>query len=74
MKRDNLAHLPLYPEERATHNPTAEQVFKLFSLTQRHTLIKDGEPVHTFEPELTELRRQVLGLLDVPEEAYRQAL
>ena len=74
MARDNLDHLPLYPEERATQHPTAEQVFKLFSLVQRHTLTEDGNEVRTFQADLTDLQRQVLGLLGVPEEAYRQAL
>ena len=71
MARENLDHLPLYPEERATHNPTAEQIFKLFSLVQRHTLTEDGNEVRTFEADLTELQHQVLKLLEVPETAYR---
>jgi len=71
MGRQGVEALPLYPEERTTHRPTAEQVFRLFSLTQRHILEHDGEPTRTFEPELTELQQQVLELLGVPENAYR---
>ncbi|MFN2182741.1 MAG: hypothetical protein ACK2UU_02060, partial [Anaerolineae bacterium] len=63
--------LPLYPEERRNCRPTAEQVFRLFSLTQRHVLKYEGQPPRTFEAELTPLQRQVLGLLGVPEHAYR---
>jgi transposase len=46
-------------------------VDSLFSLMQRHLLKYQGETVHTFEPELTDLQRQVLTLLGVPETVYR---
>jgi transposase len=67
-----IDELPLYPEERTTRRPTAEQVFRLFSLAQRHTLGEHGHPVRTFHPNLTSLQLQVLGLLGVPEEAFRR--
>ena len=73
MQREALDALPLYPEERSTRRPTAEQVLRLFSLTQRHVLEHEGQPLRTFEAELTPLQRQVLGLLGVPEHAYRTA-
>lgn len=71
MQREEIDELPLYPEERRTRRPTAEQIFRLFSLTQRHTLQRCGRDVHVFSPELTELQRQVLQLLGVPESVYR---
>lgn len=71
MERQGIETLPLYPEERATHRPTAEQVFRVFSLTQRHILEHDGQQIRTFEPQFTELQQQVLDLLGVPENAYR---
>jgi transposase len=71
MQRQGVDSLPLYPEERTTQRPTAEQIFRLFRLMQRHLLKYKGETVHTFEPELTDLQRQVLTLLGVPETVYR---
>ena len=71
MKREAIAQLPLYPEQRQCVHPTTEQVLRLFSLTQRHTLIDDDSPVQIFDAELTELQRQVLRLLGVPLLAYR---
>ena len=71
MQRQGVDSLPLYPEERTTQRPTAEQIFRLFSLMQRHLLKYKGETVHIFEPELTDLQRQVLTLLGVPETVYR---
>ncbi len=73
MQREGIAELPLYPEERQTQRPTAEQILRLFSLVQRHSLQQERQTVHTFNPELTELQRQVLGLLGVPASAYRSA-
>lgn len=71
MQREEVQTLPLYPEERTTQRPTAEQVFRLFSLTQRHVLEQEGEIVRTFEPQLTDLQRHLLALLGVPESVYR---
>jgi len=70
MQRDGVETLALYPEERDTPRPTAEQMFRLFSLSQRHVLEHDGQHVRSFEPELTDLQRQVLDLLGVPRKAY----
>ena len=70
MQREGLPNLPLYPEERTTQRPTAEQVLRLFTLAQRHVLCRDNKDVRVFEPELTDLQQQVLALLKVPETAY----
>ena len=71
MKRDGLSELPLYPEQRHCHRPTTEQVLRLFSLAQRHRLTQAGQTVQLFDVALTDLQRQILGLLGVPESAYR---
>jgi transposase len=70
MAREGISELPLYPEERVTSRPTSEQVFRLFSLTERHTISRDGETVQAFDPDLTDLQKQVLGLLGVPLISY----
>jgi transposase len=70
MRREKIDELPLYPEERMSRRPTTEQVFRLFSLVERHVLMRRGETVQLFQPRLTELQREVLGLLGVPRSAY----
>ena len=72
MEREGLTDIPLYPEERANRRPTAEQILKLFSLVERHALIENGREVQRFEPHLTDLQKQVLALLGVPQTAYRR--
>ena len=71
MQREGIESLPLYPEERTTQRPTAEQIFRLFSLTQRHVLTQEGQQIRTFEPQLTALQSQVLTLLGVPKADYQ---
>jgi transposase len=73
MQHEGIQELPLYPEERKTQRPTAEQILRLFSLTQRHKLQQEGNTIRTFNPELTDLQRQVLALLKVPISTYRSA-
>ena len=71
MKRHDIEQLPLYPEQRQCIHPSTEQVLRLFSLAQRHTLIDEALPVQVFDTELTDLQRQVLMLLGVDQHAYR---
>ncbi len=70
MQRAGVTELRIYPEERTCHRPTAEQVFRLFSLTARNVLILAGKDVRILDPELTDLQRQVLRLMGVPPSAY----
>lgn len=72
MARQKIEELPLYPEERLTRRPTAEQILRLYSLIQRHRLMKNGNEVQAFEPELTDLQQQVLALLQAPLSVYRR--
>jgi transposase len=71
MKRERLKELPLYPEQRSCKRPTTEHILRLFSLAQRHTLIRRGRIAQVFPAELTELQCQVLALLGVPDNAFR---
>lgn len=73
MERGGIPQLPLYPEDRTCRRPTTEKVLRLFSLAQGHVLQKEGRVVQVFQPELTELQRQVLELMGVPRQAYRLA-
>ncbi len=71
MQREGIQELPLYPEERGSRRPTAEQILRLFSLLERHTVLSNGQVIQVTEPELTDLQKQVLHLLGVPQQVYR---
>lgn len=73
MARQSIEELPIYPEQRQCAHPTTEQVLRLFSLAERHQLMQHGRTVQVFQPALTELQRQVLALLGVPQAAYTSA-
>ena len=70
MQVAQIEQLPLYPEARACRRPTTEHILRLFSLAERVTVLSGTEIVRVFPPELTELQRQLLGLLGVPASAY----
>lgn len=70
MKRRRLKELPIYPEQRLCKRPTTAQILRLFSLAERHTLLRAEKPVQSFPPQLTDLQRQTLDLLGVPERAF----
>jgi transposase len=73
MRERGIESLPLYPEERVTKRPTAEQIFRLFTAVQRHEVWHRGHPTTAFEPTLTDLQAEVLSLLGVPPSAYTNA-
>jgi hypothetical protein len=52
---------------------TAEQVLGLFSLAERHQLLRHGNTVQVFRALLTEPRCQALALLGIPPSAYKAA-
>jgi len=70
MRREGITRLPIYPEQRLCERPTTEQILRLFSLAERHTLLRNGKSAQVFYPELTDLQQQVLGLLGVPDRAF----
>lgn len=70
MQQNNIAELPLYPEQRECEHPTTEQILRLFSLATRHKLSKGAHTLHIFQVEFTDLQRQLLSLLGVPEQAF----
>jgi transposase len=70
MQREGIPDLPIYPEQRQCRRPTTEQILRLFSLAERHTLLARGRTVQVFHPDLSELQCQVLTLLGVPTQAY----
>ena len=69
-----LSELSLYPEDRGCTAPTTARILEIFTGVARHELAApDGTVLRTFQPELTQLQRQVLDLLDIPTSVYRPA-
>jgi transposase len=70
MKREKIKELPIYPEQRLCKRPTTEQILRLFSLAERHTLLRDDKLIQSFPPKLTDIQLQTLDLLGVPAKAF----
>jgi len=66
MGREGVESLPLYPEGRACHRPTARRVIDLFEDVQRHELTAGKRPAVVFTTELTRLQHEILRLLGMP--------
>jgi hypothetical protein len=71
MQSQGIEELPLYPEDRPCRRPAARRIFQLFSHAQRNLLFDGEGVVQVFEPQLTELQRQVLQLLKLPESIFQ---
>jgi transposase len=74
MKREGIKTLPIYPEERSCERPTTEHILRLFAYCQREVLTQGDKLVQVFNVELSNLQRQVLALLGVPESAFNPRL
>ncbi len=71
MAHAGLTELSLYPEDRGCTAPTTARILEIFASVARHQLTApDGTVLRTFQPELTGLQHQVLGLLDIPTSVY----
>ena len=74
MTAAGLTELSLYPEDRGCTAPTTARILEIFAGVARHELAApDGTTLRTFHPELTDLQRQVLDLLDIPTAVYSPA-
>ncbi len=70
MQRRKLASIPIYPESRACPAPTVFDVVRLFRTVERYEVQSNNNTI-VFPAELTDARRQVLKLLEIPVSAYQ---
>jgi hypothetical protein len=74
MTNAGLTELSFYPEDRGCTAPTTARILEIFTGVARDELTApDATTLRTFHPELTELQRQVLDLLDIPTTVYSPA-
>jgi len=70
MHKAEIETLPMYPEGRACHWPTARRTIDLFEYVQRHTLQRRGRPAEVMVTELTRLQRKLLKLVGLSAKDY----
>jgi transposase len=70
MARQRLAALPLLPEGRETKTPTCPRILEAFNSAGWQQFTR-AEEVINFPIILTRLQKQLLGMLHLPQEAYK---
>jgi transposase len=71
MKREQIAELPIYPEENPCPYPTMFDIARLFRGVERYVVeTKDGQTI-VFPPELSTAQRKVLRLMELPVSLYK---
>jgi transposase len=70
MATNQIASLPVLPENRPSKFPSAEQIFGAFEHCTKHQLYDRGKLIKTFADPLSQLQRQLLRMLDVDENRY----
>ena len=71
MHEDKIKSLPLYPERRACKAPTTDRLIMLFGPLQYHRLRNKGLMVQEFAPELDEVQKKLLELLELDPAIYQ---
>lgn len=71
MEREKITSLPIYPEDRECEAPTTGRILKLFEEVQVHRAWQGDQLVHTEQPILGTVQKEVQRLLGVRESAYR---
>jgi transposase len=68
--KGDLPPLKLYPEDREAPHPTTSQLFKTFDRLSTYAITQAGMPCETYHDELSQTHRQVLSLLNIPEQEF----
>lgn len=74
MEERGIESLPVYPEERECEAPTTTRLLTMFDNLQIHDLWDGGTRVQTFLPELSEMQKELLELMEVPAEVYTKVV
>jgi transposase len=70
MKEEEIAALPIYPEERLAYHPTTAKIVALFKDVSAYTIMRKGKPRDAYRDDITPLHRRVLSLLQIKEKDY----
>ena len=66
-----MTSLPLYPEKRPSREPTSELVLNALQGLRRHRLLDEqGQEIHRFHDQVSEVAQTVLDLLRIDSSVY----
>ena len=72
MKASDIEALSIYPEHRLAYHPTTAKIFERFQDMSNYTIVEGDQVVKVYRDELTDLHKEILGLLDMTEYDYWQ--
>jgi transposase len=70
MKTSDIEALSIYPEHRLAYHPTTAKIFERFQDISNYKIVEGDRVIKVYRDEITELQREILGLLDMTEEDY----
>jgi transposase len=70
MKHSRLEAIPVYPEHRLAYHPTTAIIFDRFQDLSTHFLVRGDIVVKEYRDPLTDLQKEILSLLNIPEQSY----
>jgi transposase len=71
IKRNGLASIPIYPEDRECQHPTAHSIIRVFRDIEKFEITdRENNIIEYFPPKLTTLQKQILNLMEVPGSLY----
>jgi transposase len=71
MLRNKIESLPVYPEQRECKYPTTQSIIRVFSDVEKFEVRdKDGKENEYFPPALSQLQKQILDLMEVPQNIF----
>ncbi len=70
MKASDIEALSIYPEHRLAYHPTTAKIFDRFHDISNYKIVEGDRVIKTYRDELTDLHKEILGLLGMTEEDY----
>jgi transposase len=70
MKACDIDALSIYPEHRLAYHPTTAKIFERFQDISNYKIVKGGQVIKVYRDEITDLHKEILGLLGMTEKDY----
>ena len=70
MKSADIEALSIYPEHRLAYRPTTAKIFERFQDVSNYKIVEGDCVIKTYRDELTDLQKEILGLLGITENDY----
>ncbi len=70
MKASDIDALSIYPEHRLAYHPTTAKIFERFQDISNYMIVEGEQVIKVYRDQLTDLQKEILGLLGMTEKDY----